>query len=194
MGGIIRSARTRQALRSARTRIMTTASGLLVAGGLLAASQSAQAAGLTQVTNFGSNPGSLNMYSYLPAGLPSNAPLVVALHGCTQSASDYYTNSGWPKYADLYGFALVFAEQPSTTNPILNCFDWGTPSDDSRGQGEALSIYQMVQYAEAHYGVNPKRIYITGLSAGAGMTADMLADYPDVFAGGSIDRRFSSRR
>jgi poly(3-hydroxybutyrate) depolymerase len=40
----------------------------------------------------------------------------------------------------------------------------------------------MVQYAEANYHVNPGRIYITGLSAGAGMTADMLADYPDVFA------------
>jgi poly(hydroxyalkanoate) depolymerase family esterase len=147
----------------------------------------ALASGLTQVTNFGSNPGNLNMYSYLLAGLPSNAPLVVALHGCTQSANDYYSNSGWPKYADLYGFAVVFPEQPSYTNPVNKCFDWGTPSDDSRGQGEALSIYQMVQYAETNYHVNPSRIYITGLSAGAGMTSDMLADYPDVFAGGSID-------
>ncbi|MFF3517282.1 PHB depolymerase family esterase [Streptomyces sp. NPDC002573] len=139
------------------------------------------------MANFGSNPGSLNMYSYLPSSLPSNAPLVVALHGCTQSANDYYTNSGWSKYADLYHFALVFPEQPSTTSPIMNCFDWGTPSDDGRGKGEALSIYQMVQYAETNYHVNPNRIYITGLSAGAGMTADMLADYPDVFAAGSID-------
>ena len=139
------------------------------------------------MTSFGSNPGSLNMYSYVPSGLPANAPLVVALHGCTQSATDYYDNSGWPKIADQFGFAVVFAEQPSTSNPIINCFDWGTPSDDSRGDGEAESIYQMVQYAESNYHVNPSRIYITGLSAGAGMTSDMLADYPDVFAGGSID-------
>lgn len=142
---------------------------------------------LNQVSNFGSNPGSLNMYSYVPADLPQGAPLVVALHGCTQNATEYYDDSGWPKYADLDGFAVVFAEQPSLTNPIENCFDWGTPSNDGRGQGEAESIYQMIQYAETNYGVSAQQIYITGLSAGAGMTADMLADYPDVFAGGSID-------
>jgi poly(hydroxyalkanoate) depolymerase family esterase len=164
---------------------------LLIAGGLTAAglisATPAAAASLTQVTGFGSNPGNLNMYSYVPTGLASNAPLVVALHGCTQSANDYYSHSGWPKYADLWGFAIVFAEQPSSTNPIINCFDWGTPSNDRRGQGEALSIYQMVQYAQAHYGVDPHRIYVTGLSAGAGMTSDLLADYPDVFAAGSVD-------
>jgi poly(hydroxyalkanoate) depolymerase family esterase len=142
---------------------------------------------LNQVGNFGSNPGSLNMYSYLPANLPTGAPLVVALHGCTQSAGDYYSHSGWPKYADMWGFALVFAEQPSATNPLLNCFDWGTPSNDSRGRGEALSLYQMVKYAEANYRVDHGRVYLTGLSAGAGMAADMLADYPDVFAAGSVD-------
>jgi poly(hydroxyalkanoate) depolymerase family esterase len=179
-------------VRGKRPRLRVTAvlSALVIACALMAFTSTkpaAAAAGLTQVTNFGSNPGSLNMYSYIPTGLPSGAPLVLALHGCSQSATDYYDNSGWPKIADEFGFAVVFAEQPSTSNPIINCFDWGTPSDDSRGNGEAESLYQMVQYAEANYGVNTKRIYITGLSAGAGMTSDMLADYPDVFAGGSID-------
>ncbi|MFD9130597.1 PHB depolymerase family esterase, partial [Kitasatospora sp. NPDC059571] len=164
---------------------LLTGAVLLVGG--VATAAPASAAGLTQVGSFGSNPGSLNMYSYLPANLPDNAPLVVAMHGCTQSASDYYTNSGWPKYADMYKFALVFPEQPSLTNPISKCFDWGTPSDDGRGQGEALSIYNMIQYAESTYHVDPSRIYITGLSAGGGMTSDMLAAYPDVFAAGSID-------
>jgi poly(hydroxyalkanoate) depolymerase family esterase len=141
---------------------------------------------LNQVTNFGSNPGNLAMYSYLPSGLPQGAPLVVALHGCTQSASDYFDNSGWQKYADQWSFALVFPQQNSSNN-AEDCFDWYTPSDYSRGNGEAESIIQMVQYAESNYGVNPHRIYITGLSAGGGMTSDMLADYPDVFAGGAID-------
>jgi poly(hydroxyalkanoate) depolymerase family esterase len=170
-------------------RSATAVAGLLLTVTGMAVTRPAAAAAptLTQVTGFGSNPGSLNMYSYLPANLPANAPLVLALHGCTQSGTDYYSHSGWSKYADLWGFAVVFPEQPSASNPIIQCFDWGTPSDDSRGIGEALSIYQMVQYAEAHYGVNPHRIYITGLSAGAGMTADLLADYPDVFAAGSID-------
>jgi poly(hydroxyalkanoate) depolymerase family esterase len=141
---------------------------------------------LTQVSSFGSNPGGLQMFDYVPASATSNAPLVVALHGCTQQASDYYNDSGWPKYADEWGFDLVFPQQTSSNNSS-DCFDWFTPSDDSRGQGEAGSIIQMVDYMQAHYSINAKRIYVTGLSAGGGMTADLLADYPDVFASGAVD-------
>jgi len=173
----------------------TFAAAAVVVAGLLTAAHPATAAAqglptegtLTQISDFGSNPGSLDMFAYVPTGLQSGAPLVIALHGCTQDAEDYYEDSGWPQEANTYGFAMIFAEQPSETNPILECFDWGDTSNDSRGNGEAESLYQMIQYAEANWGVNPSQIYITGLSAGAGMTADMLADYPDVFAGGSID-------
>jgi poly(hydroxyalkanoate) depolymerase family esterase len=140
---------------------------------------------LTQVSGFGSNPGALRMYGYVPTGLPSGRPLVVALHGCTQSANDYFGHSGWPKYADLYQAALVFPEQTSANN-ALSCFNWFTAGDIGRGQGEALSVKQMVDYAVAHYGSDPRRVYVTGLSAGAAMTAVMLAAYPDVFAGGGI--------
>lgn len=146
----------------------------------------AEAATLTQVSSFGSNPGALQMYSYVPSSAGSNAPLVVALHGCTQQAADYYNDSGWPKYADLWGFDLVFPQQP-TSNNSNNCFDWYTSSDDTRGNGEAASVFQMVQYMKAHYSIDPKRVYVTGLSAGGGMTADLLADYPDVFTAGSVD-------
>ena len=139
-----------------------------------------------QITGFGSNPGNLAMYQYTPANLPTGAPLVVALHGCTQTANDYYTDSGWAKYADLWGFAVVFPQTDSTNNP-LSCFSWFDSSKDTRGAGEAASVVQMVDYAEAHTGSDSGRVFVTGLSAGAGMAADLLADYPDVFAGGSVD-------
>jgi poly(hydroxyalkanoate) depolymerase family esterase len=143
------------------------------------------AAGLTPVTGFGSNPGALRMYSYVPAGLPAGRPVIVALHGCTQSAPAYYGNAGWPKYADLYGAALVLPEQTAANNP-LSCFNWYVAGDIARGRGEALSIKQMVDYAVAHYGSDPRRVYVTGLSAGGAMTAVMLAAYPDVFAAGAV--------
>jgi poly(hydroxyalkanoate) depolymerase family esterase len=162
--------------------------GVLLAAALavLVAPQPAAAAGLTQVTGFGSNPGNLGMYAYLPDGLASGAPLVVALHGCTQSATDYYTNAGWPKYADLWRFAVVFPQTTSANNSS-SCFNWFDSTKDKRGVGEALSIKQMIDYAVAHYGSDTHRIFVTGLSAGGAMTADLLADYPDVFAGGSIN-------
>ncbi|MFF2043486.1 PHB depolymerase family esterase [Kitasatospora sp. NPDC058170] len=139
-----------------------------------------------QVTDFGTNPGNLAMYSYVPAGLPSGAPLVVALHGCIQSAGDYYRNSGWTKYADLYGFAVVFPQTGSANNS-LSCFSWFDANKDGRGTGEAKSVVEMVAKAETLYGSDGRRVFVTGLSAGGGMAADLLADYPDVFAGGAID-------
>ncbi|OIJ69764.1 alpha/beta hydrolase family esterase [Streptomyces mangrovisoli] len=149
--------------------------------------QSAAAAGtLQQVTGFGSNPGNLSMYEYAPSGLPAGAPLVVALHGCTQSASDYHAHSGWQKFADQWGFAVVYP-QTSSANNSLSCFSWFDSDKDTRGKGEAASILQMVDTAVAQYGSDRHRVYVTGLSAGGGMTADLLADYPDVFAGGSVD-------
>jgi poly(hydroxyalkanoate) depolymerase family esterase len=161
-------------------------------GGLLAISPQASAAGLAQVTGFGTNPGNLSMYTYAPDALPAGAPLVVALHGCTQSASDYYAHSGWPKFADAYGFALVLP-QTSSANNANSCFNWFEPGDSGRGQGEALSIKQMVDKAVALYGGDTRRVYITGLSAGGAMTANMLAAYPDVFAGGAIDSGLPAR-
>ncbi|MBX7551807.1 PHB depolymerase family esterase [Streptomyces sp. tea 10] len=160
------------------------AAGLTVVAPL--ASNAAAAGTLQQVTDFGSNPGNLAMYEYAPSNLPANAPLVVALHGCTQSASDYHTHSGWQKFADEWGFAVVYP-QTSAANNSLSCFSWFDSTKDTRGSGEAASVKQMVDTAVTQYGSDRGRIFVTGLSAGGGMTADLLADYPDVFAGGSVD-------
>ncbi|WP_078911322.1 alpha/beta hydrolase family esterase [Streptomyces sp. NRRL WC-3742] len=145
-----------------------------------------------QVTGFGANPGHLAMYTYTPAALPTGTPLVVALHGCTQSATDYYRNSGWTTFADRYGFAVVFPQTDSTNNP-LSCFSWFDTTKDARGVGEAESVAEMVAKAEALYGSDAHRVFVTGLSAGGGMAADLLADYPDVFAGGAIDSGLPAR-
>jgi poly(3-hydroxybutyrate) depolymerase len=87
---------------------------------------------LLEVTAFGSNPGELRMYSYVPAGLPANAPLVVVLHGCTQSAASYNKGSGWSTLADRYGFALLLLPQQQWNNNPLRCFNWFKPEDNER--------------------------------------------------------------
>ncbi|MGW0960064.1 extracellular catalytic domain type 1 short-chain-length polyhydroxyalkanoate depolymerase [Streptomyces gelaticus] len=181
-----RFTKSRRLVRGIHRWVTAAAGALALTGGLVAAGPQASAAGLTQITAFGSNPGNLSMYTYAPDALPDGAPLVVVLHGCTQSASDYYAHSGWPTFADRYGFALVFP-QTSSANNANSCFNWFEPGDSKRDQGEALSIKQMIDKAVAQYGSDTRRVYITGLSAGAGMTANMLAAYPDVFAGGAID-------
>jgi poly(hydroxyalkanoate) depolymerase family esterase len=177
--------RTPRARPLARLAALAAALLVMVVAALAVAVSPARAATLTAVSNFGSNPGNLNMYVYRPDGLGSGAPVVVALHGCSQDANAYYTHSGWPKYADLFRFIVIFPEQKSA-NAANACFNWFTAGDVARGQGEALSVKQMVDYAQNTYGADPNRTFVTGLSAGGAFAAVMLATYPDVFEAGSI--------
>jgi poly(hydroxyalkanoate) depolymerase family esterase len=135
--------------------------------------------GLTQVTGFGSNPGNLLMFRHVPAGLPANAPLVVVLHGCTQSAAAM-ESSGWSAAANAQLFAVVYAQQQSSNNSS-SCFNWFVAGDIARGQGEALSIKQMVDWMKANYSIDGGRVYATGFSAGAYFSSVLAAAYPDVF-------------
>lgn len=140
---------------------------------------------LSDVTGFGSNPGALRARLYLPENLPKQAPLVVVLHGCTQNAASYDHGSGWSELAAEQGFAVLFPEQQRANNANL-CFNWFVPGDISRDSGEAASIRQMIEAAVVTHGLDRKRIFVTGLSAGGAMAAAMLAAYPEVFAGGAI--------
>lgn len=140
---------------------------------------------LKEEKGFGSNPGALRMFTYLPANLESSTPLVVVLHGCTQSAAAYDLGAGWSTLADRFGFALLLPEQTPANNP-KTCFNWFLPGDSARDRGEALSIRQMIERMILDHGIDRSRIFITGLSAGGGMTSAMLAVYPEVFAAGAI--------
>jgi poly(hydroxyalkanoate) depolymerase family esterase len=119
------------------------------------------------------------------AGSADRCPLLVVLHGCAQSAAGYDLGAGWSTLADRFGFALLLPEQQRSNNPN-GCFNWFQPGDFERGQGEAASIRQMVAAMIADHGIDPARVFITGLSAGGAMTSVMLATYPEVFAGGAI--------
>jgi feruloyl esterase len=140
---------------------------------------------LVEITAFGTNPGALKMFAYLPDGLPRAPALVVVLHGCGQTAAGYDFGAGWSTLAKRYGFALVMAEQQAANN-ANTCFNWYNPGDIARGRGEAASIRQMVTRMVTDHKIDPRRIFITGLSAGGAMTSVMLATYPEVFAGGAI--------
>ena len=124
---------------------------------------------LTQVTSFGSNPGGLRMWKYVPSGMPQNAPLVLALHACSQQAADY-VKAGWNELADKYKFYVVYPEQ-TTTNNALTCFNWAgnntnpitgdnDPANLTRGMGENESMKQMVDQMKADYSIDGKRVFI----------------------------------
>jgi poly(hydroxyalkanoate) depolymerase family esterase len=143
-------------------------------------------AGLVEVSEFGTNPGRLSMFIHLPPDPPQpNAPLIVLLHGCGQTAAKFARDTGWIDLADRLGIPLVLPEQ-SEANNRGHCFNWFRPMHTGRGLGEALSIQQMVDIALQRFGSDPRRVFVAGLSAGGAMTSALLAAYPDVFAGGGV--------
>src|ERR1700735_1627372 len=140
---------------------------------------------LVETKQFGTNPGDLRMFSYVPPGLPASGALVVVRHGCGQAAAGYDAGAGWSTLAKHYGFALLMPEQQSANN-AHTCFNWFNPEDTARGQGEACSIRQMIARMVSQHRIDKHRIFITGLSAGGAMTSVMLATYPEVFAAGAV--------
>ncbi len=140
---------------------------------------------LTEVHGFGSNPGNLRMFAFAPAKLQQPRALVVVLHGCGQTASAYDLGAGWSTLAKHYGFGLLLPQQQPGNN-ANGCFNWFNKDDIARGRGEALSIRQMIARMVRDYGIDQRRIFITGLSAGGAMSSVMLAAYPEVFAAGAI--------
>lgn len=140
---------------------------------------------LTEIVGFGPNPGNLRMFQHVPEGLGPGRPLVLVLHGCRQDAQSYDRAAGWTALAEERGFAVVYAQQREANNPRL-CFTWFRPSEVTRDRGELMSIRQMVAHAAGGADSDPERIFVTGLSAGGAMTAAMLANYPELFAGAAI--------
>ena len=158
----------------------------------------------SEETAFGSNPGNLRMFSYVPAGLAPGAPLIVVLHGCKQKAATFARDAGWLALADSATLALLLPEQKGLPRYLYDvylfpwvvamfgannqnaCFNWFEPDDTVRDRGEALSIRQMIDAMIERHSVDRSRVYVVGLSAGGAMTAVMLAAYPERFAGGAI--------
>jgi poly(hydroxyalkanoate) depolymerase family esterase len=136
------------------------------------------------LSDFGSNPGQLTAYTYLPAKSVANRPLVIVMHGCGQDATSFAQLSGWNKLADKHEFAVLYPEQIAANN-VQKCFNWFQPQDISSNGGEVESIWQMAAAVISRYGLDSTRVYATGFSAGGAMTTALLSAYPYRFAAGA---------
>ncbi|MFT7841468.1 PHB depolymerase family esterase, partial [Saccharothrix sp. BKS2] len=163
--------------------LAAVAAPLVVASVLLAA-QPASAATLTQVTNFGTNPSNLRMYTYVPDRVAARPALLVAMHYCTGTASAIFNGYArdYVTAADQHGYVIVFPEATRSGQ----CFDVSSQQALTRGGGsDPVGILSMVNWAKQRYDVDPSRVFLTGFSSGAMMTNVMAAEYPDVFAAAS---------
>ena len=130
-----------------------------------------------------SNPAGSRAYKlFVPSGYQGQPlPLVVMLHGCTQSPDDFAAGTRMNFIAEEQRCFVVYPAQRSDANQ-LKCWNWFRTADQRRGQGEPSLIAGITRQVMRDYSVDAKRVYIGGLSAGAAAAAIMGATYSDLYA------------
>lgn len=134
-----------------------------------------------ELTRFGPNPGQVRLFLFAPSSPKPGTGLVVALHGCLQTAADFQ-KTGWSGVAETHGFYVLYVQSSNASG----CFRWYEPGHASRGQGESASVVAGVDWVLQRHAVDRRRVFVTGLSAGAAMSAALLASSPDVFSAGAL--------
>ncbi|MEA3124838.1 MAG: hypothetical protein QOD67_1857 [Caballeronia sp.] len=118
---------------------------------------------------------------YLPPGAAlTDMPLVVMLHGCQQSAEEFAQGTRINLLADRFGFAVLYPEQSKTAH-VHRCWHWYEDSANSGG-GEAAAVVSLVREVVARHHFDSERVYLAGMSAGAGLAAMLAVKYPSLFA------------
>jgi poly(hydroxyalkanoate) depolymerase family esterase len=154
-----------------------------VAPGAKTGKPPAQPDGAEFLTRSYASPAGVRPYKlYVPAHRGTGRrPLIVMLHGCTQDPDDFAAGTQMNALAEEYGFLVVYPGQTRAANQS-GCWNWFDPKNQRRDKGEPSIIAGITREIVAEFEVDPKRVYVAGLSAGGAMAVVMGATYPDLYA------------
>ncbi len=134
-----------------------------------------------QAFEFSNSLGSRAYKLYVPAHFGETPPVVVMLHGCTQSPDDFAAGTQMNRLAEQHGFLVVYPEQAVNAN-TSKCWNWFKAQDQMRDVGEPALIAGIVREVAARHNVDARRVFVAGLSAGGAMAVVLGQTYPDMFA------------
>ena len=144
--------------------------------------------GSLAANTYSNSAGTLSYKVYVPASYNAGTPmpLVVALHGCGQTADAFRQQTRFDDVAAAKGFIVVYPEQSRSANQ-LGCWDWFQPQHLNRGAGEPSLIAGITSTVQQRYTVDRHRTYVAGFSAGGAMAEVMAVTYPDLYAAVGIN-------
>jgi poly(hydroxyalkanoate) depolymerase family esterase len=143
----------------------------------------AERPGSFETREFSNDAGTRSYKLYVPARIAAAPPpMLVMLHGCTQSADDFAAGTQMNRLADEHGFLVVYPEQPPDAN-ASKCWNWFKAEDQMSDAGEPSLIAGIVRDVVTRHAVDPRRVFVAGLSAGAAMAVILGETYPELFAG-----------
>lgn len=116
------------------------------------------------------------------AGAKTAVPLVVMLHGCKQSPDDFALGTRMNLHAAERGCLVLYPAQSWVANGYA-CWNWFGARDQGRDEGETALLAGMVREVMAMHPVDPEKVVVMGMSAGAAMSVNLVCAYPELFRG-----------
>jgi poly(hydroxyalkanoate) depolymerase family esterase len=126
--------------------------------------------------------GNMSYQLHVPPGRDgAYCALLMMLHGCAQTPSDLAQGTRMNAFADQHGFLVLYPAQSAAANP-MHCWNWFDRKDQNRGAGEPDVLAQAAREVASTHGIDARRVFVAGMSAGGAMAVILGAAYPDVFA------------